>query len=146
MRLATVLVVLPLCQFLHGQTTVEISNVRVIEMGKSSAGAHLTLDPHGQINNAEGADRAVIYEQDDVRVNLWCKVSTHHSRRSSLKDSAVNLIFEIAVIAGKRSDNRRVEKIFYKDQDRKSTIIQRFNFKSGITMRVITLEFDAEIK
>ena len=58
----------------------------------------------------------------------------------------MNLIFEIDVIAGTRSDNRRVEKIFYMDQDRKSTIIQRFNFKSGITMRVITLEFDAEIK
>ncbi|MBK9758742.1 MAG: hypothetical protein IPO90_01925 [Flavobacteriales bacterium] len=67
-------------------------------------------------------------------------------RRSSLKDSAVNVIFEIDMNAGKDRDNKRVEKIFYLDQSRTGTVTQRFNFKDGITMRGITLKFDVEIK
>ena len=131
---------------LSAQTRVKITNVTITEKEQTSQGMEVTLDPIGQLNQAEGADRAVIYEQGDVKVKLWCKISTHNSRRSSLKDSAVNMIYEIDMKAGKDKDNKRVEKIFYLDQSRTSTITQKFTFKEGITMRLITLKFDAEIQ
>lgn len=146
MRMSITLAVALLAAGLSAQTLVEITNVRVTEKDQTTQGMNVTFDPHGQLNNAEGADRAVIYEQGDLRVKLWCKVSTHNSRRSSLKDSAVNMIYEIDVKAGDDKDNKRFEKIFYLDQARKSTVTQKFNFKHGITMRVVTLQFDAEIK
>lgn len=124
------------------QTQVIVSNVSVAEKSGTTTGNGTTI----QLNSDEGADRAVIYEQGDLRAKVWCKVSTHNVRRSSLKDSAVNLIFEIDLDAGKDHDNKRVEKIFYMDQTRTSTITQKFNFKQGINMRVVTLKFDAEIK
>lgn len=124
------------------QTQVLITNVSVTEKEASSTGNGTTI----QLNSDEGSDRAVIYSQGDLRAKVWCKVSTHNVRRSSLKDSAVNLIFEIDLDAGKDHDNKRVEKIFYLDQSRTTTISQRFNFKQGINMRTVTLKFDAEIK
>lgn len=145
-RLLLVSALLTLSGFLSAQTTVSITNVTITEKDRSTKGMDITLDPKGQLNNAEGADRSVIYDQDDVRVKLWGKVSTHNVRRSSLKDSAVNMIFEIDMKAGGDHDNKRVEKIFYLDQSRTGTVSQRFNFKDGITMRVITLKFDVEVK
>lgn len=126
----------------NAQTQVLITNVTVTEKDAHQSGAGATI----QLGGDEGSARAVIYENGDLRVKLWCKVSTHNVRRSSLKDSAVNLIFEIDMDAGKDHDNKRVEKIFYLDQSRTTTVTQRFNFKNGITMRGITLSFDAEVK
>lgn len=131
---------------LNAQTRVKISNVSITEKDRSSQGMEVTLDPSGQLNKAEGADRAVIFNEGDVQVKLWCKISTHNSKRSSLKDSAVNMIYEIDMKAGKDKDNKRLEKIFYLDQSRTTTITQKFTFKEGITMRLITLKFDAEIQ
>ncbi len=124
------------------QTQVLITNVSVSEKSGESTGNGTTI----QLNSDEGSDRGIIYQQGDLRAKVWCKVSTHNVRRSSLKDSAVNLIFEIDLDAGKDHDNKRVEKIFYMDQTRTTTVTQKFNFKQGINMRVVTLKFDAEIK
>lgn len=131
---------------LSAQTRVKITNVTITEKDQVTQGMDVTLDPSGQLNQAEGADRALIFDQGDVKVKLWCKISTHNSKRSSLKDSAVNMIYEIDMKAGKDKDNKRLEKIFYMDQSRTTTITQKFTFKEGITMRVISLKFDAEIK
>lgn len=131
---------------LSAQTRVKITNVTITEKDQVTQGMDVTLDPSGQLNQAEGADRAMIFDQGDVKVKLWCKISTHNSKRSSLKDSAVNMIYEIDMKAGKDKDNKRLEKIFYMDQSRTTSITQKFTFKEGITMRVITLKFDAEIQ
>ncbi|MFT3886268.1 MAG: hypothetical protein QM724_12840 [Flavobacteriales bacterium] len=124
------------------QARIIITHVRAVEKGDTTAGRDVTL----QLNKAEGAERAVILGPGGLEAKLWAKVSTHNSRRSSLKDSAVDLIFEIDLKAGKDKDNKRVEKIFYLDQARTATMSQRFNFKDGITMRGITLSFDCEIQ
>jgi hypothetical protein len=146
MRTLTLLYALLLSALVQAQTLVEITNVKVTQGEQTAQGNNVTLDPKGQLNKAEGADRALIFESGDVSVKLWCKVSTHNSRRSSLKDSAVNMIYEIDMKAGKDKDNKRLERIFYLEESRKTTVKQKFTFKQGITMRVITLEFDAEIK
>ncbi len=75
------------------------------------------------------------------------KVSTHKSPRSSVKDSAVNLIMELDLLEnGKKKDNRRVEKIFYMDQKRTTTFSEKFVIKKGIDVRTIAVKFDAEIE
>lgn len=127
---------------LVAQTRIAISNVTLTEKENVTNGSNTTLE----LKKAEGSERQVIYAGGDTEVKLWAKVSTHNVRRSSLKDSAVNVIFEIDMKAGRDKDNKRVEKIFYLDQSRTSTVTQRFNFKDGITMRGITLKFDVEIQ
>lgn len=127
---------------LMAQTQIVITNVKAVEKDNTVTGQDVTI----QLDKAEGSDRAVILASGDLQAKVRAKVNTHNSARSSLKDSAVNLIFEIDLKAGKDKDNKRVEKIFYLDQSRTTTVTQRFNFKSGITMRGITLSFDCEIK
>ena len=52
-------------------------------------------------------------------------------RRSSLKDSAVNLIVTLNMEAGKKKDKRRTEKIFYMDDARTSTFKGAFPHQAG---------------
>lgn len=127
---------------LAAQTQVIFTNVKAVEKESTVDGQDVTV----QLNKAEGSDRVVILSAGDLEAKVRVKVATHNSRRSSLKDSAVDLIFEIDLKAGKDKDNKRVEKIFYLDQARTTTVNQRFNFKDGITMRGITLSFDCAIK
>ena len=131
-----------LCTLLGAQTQVVISHVQLIEKESMLPGSDVTV----QLNKDEGSERQVIFSEGDITAKTWVKVSTHNVRRSSLKDSAVNLIFEIDLTVGKDKDNKRVEKIFYLDQSRTGKVSQRFTFKNGTRVRVITLAFDVELK
>lgn len=142
MRILLATLALAAVSALCAQTEVLISNVAITEKEVVTSGSDATL----RMKNAEGVERQVIYDRDGVKVNVKAKVTTHNVRRSSLKDSAVNLTFEIDMDINKDHDNKRVEKIFYLDQSRTGKVTQRFNFKNGITMRGITLTFDVEIK
>jgi hypothetical protein len=127
---------------LHAQTQVHFRDIRVIEKGDTLRGPDVSF----QLNKAEGADRTVLFTGKDIVVKAWAKVSAHNVRRSSVKDSAVNLIMELDMHAGDDKDNKRLEKIFYLDQSRSSAVSQRFNFKRGITMRGIVLAFQCVIE
>jgi hypothetical protein len=127
---------------LSAQTQVILTHITITEKEMVTNINDATL----QLNGDEGAKRQVIYVGNDTEVKMRAKVTTYNVRRSSLKDSAVNLTFEIDMNAGKDHDNKRVEKIFYLDQSRTGKVTERFNFKDGITVRGITLKFDVEIK
>lgn len=127
---------------LPAQTQVKITNVVIVD-------GHRTVQGNDQLfslNNAEGADHVVLYDADGYLLKCWFKVSTHDSPRSSVKDSAVNLIMQLRLFIGdKKQDQRRVEKIFYGDQSRKASYSEKFNMKKGINVRTITVTFDAEV-
>ncbi len=127
---------------LSAQTQVFLSHVQLIEEESMRSGSDVTI----QLNKDEGTERQVIYAEGDITAKTWVNVSTHDVRRSSLKDSAVNLIFELDLKVGNDKDNKRVEKIFYLDQSRTGKVSQRFTFKNGTRVRVITLAFDVELK
>lgn len=135
-----------LCLFtafaVQAQTQVTFTRIRIIEKGDTLPAPDVTV----QLRGDEGSDRTVIYNANGIEAKTFVKVNTHNVRRSSLKDSAVNLIFEIDLRAGNDKDNKRVEKIFYQDQARTTNVTQRFNFKNGLTMRGITLSFDCAIQ
>lgn len=124
------------------QTRIVFTEVRALDRQDSLHGKDVTI----QLNRAEGKDNTVILSAGDVNVKVRAKVKTHSSRRSSLKDSAVNLTLDLSVQAGKGKDNKRVEKIFYLDQSRSGVVTQRFNFKSGLNMRSVTLSFNVSIE
>lgn len=126
----------------RAQTKVHITGVRVID-------AHDTLrapDVQLQLNRSEGSATAVPFAARDLHAGIRAKVANHNVRRSSLKDSAVNLALDINLKAGKSKDKKHVEKIFYMDQARTGSVVQRFNFKQGISMRTIVLSFDITIE
>ena len=45
-----------------------------------------------------------------------------------------------------KEDRRTVQKVFYAEQERKTTITEKYTFKQGIDMRVITVKFDATLE
>lgn len=124
------------------QTRISFTHVRAVDGGDTLRGNDISVE----LKRAEGSDNALLLNAGDIAVRVQAKVSSHNVRRSSVKDSAVNLIMDISMKAGRDKDSKRVEKIFYMDQKRSTLVNQRFNFKQGITMRPITLLFNATLE
>lgn len=143
MRSITLLLLLFTLTFSQAQTRVRITNLTITEKEVATPGAEASA----QLNGAEGSERVVLFSDGAFSLRTWFKVSTHKSPRSSLKDSAVNLIMELDLLEnGKKKDNRRVEKIFYMDQSRTTTFNEKFVIKKGIDVRTIQVKFDATIE
>jgi hypothetical protein len=128
--------------WLHAQTLYRITNVTITEQDRVVHG----LDATAAIKGAEGSDRVVIFAGQDMELRTKVKITTQNVRRSSVKSSAVNAIFEIDLKVDGRKDNRRVEKIYYMDQDRTSSFQERFVFKNGNKVRVITVAFQGRLE
>ena len=127
--------------FTQAQTLVKVTNITVTENEQVLQGANVTAEmPKG-----EGTDRIILYAGQNITAETWIKVNTHNVRRSSLKDGAGNMMFEIDLVVNGKKDNRRVERIFYAGQERKTRISEKFTIKKGLDMRVITVSYDAEI-
>ncbi|MBL7982528.1 MAG: hypothetical protein JNL52_12050 [Flavobacteriales bacterium] len=125
----------------QAQTLVRITNITVEENGQ----VHTSGDVTAEMPKGEGTDRIILYAAQNITADTWIKVNTHNVRRSSLKDGAVNLMFEIDLVVNGKKDNRRVERIFYAGQERKARISEKFTIKRGLDMRVIIVSYDAEI-
>ena len=128
--------------FAQAQTIYKISNVTITENQQVVNG----MDVSAVIKGSEGSDRVVIYAGQDMTLESKVKVSTQNVKRSSVKSSAVNAIFEISLKVAGDKDNRRVEKVYYMDQERKSHFKEKFVFKEGNKVRVITVEFDGSLE
>jgi phospholipase/lecithinase/hemolysin len=128
--------------FAQAQTIYKISNVTITENQQVVNG----MDVSAVIKGSEGSDRVVIYAGQDMTLESKVKVSTQNVKRSSVKSSAVNAIFEINLKVAGDKDNRRVEKVYYMDQERKSHFKEKFVFKEGNKVRVITVEFDGSLE
>jgi len=138
--LITVLLATMTC-LTQAQTVVKITNVTITEKDQVLQGADVTAEmPRG-----EGTDRVVLYAGQNITADTWIKVNTHNVRRSSVKDGAVNMMFEVDLIVDGKKDNRRVERIFYAGQERKTRINEKFSIKRGLDVRVINISFDVEI-
>ncbi len=141
-RYSTLLATATLALSLNAQTTYKISNATITEKDQVQRG----MDVTAMIKGAEGSDRVVIFAGQDIILESRVKVSTQNVKRSSLKSSAVNAIFEIDLKVDGKKDNRRVEKIYYMDQERTSHFKEKFVFKNGNQVRVITVEFDGNLE
>lgn len=130
------------CLSLSAQTIYKISNVTITEDEK----VQKAMDVTAMIKGAEGSDRVMIFASQDITLESKVKVSTQNVARSSLKSSAVNATFEIDLRLNGKKDNRRVEKIYYMDQERKSHFKEKFVFKNGNQVRVIVVEFDGGLE
>ncbi len=126
----------------RAQSKITISQVQAVDGQTTLQGTDATI----QLGRAEGRGSATVLSSGGVEAKVQAKVSSHHVRRSSVKDSAVNVILEISMRAGKDKDTQRVEKIFYLEQSRTSVVSKTFNFKKGITMRPIALTFNIALE
>lgn len=127
---------------LNAQTIYRITNVTITEKDQVTNGQDVTAE----IRGAEGTDRVQILAGQDIELRSSVKVSTQNVKRSGLKSSAVNAIFEIDLKVDGKKDNRRVEKIYYMDQERRSHFKEKFVFKNGNQVRVLTVEFDGSLE
>lgn len=141
-RLALLTVLLSLALSTRAQTIFRISNVTITEKDQVIHGR----DVHAEIVGSEGDDRLVMFDQNGVRVKAQCRIRTHDSRRSSVKDGAVYATFEIRLNVDGQKDHREVRKVFYGEQERKTRITEKFTIKRGIDVRVITVAFDGSLE
>jgi hypothetical protein len=142
LRLIALPVAIALASALNAQTLYRISNVTITEKESTVNG----LDVTAEIKGSEGSDRVVMYAGQDMELRSKVKVSTQNVARSSLKSSAVNAIFEIDLVVDGKKGNRRVEKIYYMDQERASKFSEKFVFKNGNQVRVITVAFEGRLE
>lgn len=127
---------------MDAQTMVRFSDVTITEKDRVVQGKEVVA----AIPNATGSDRVVLHDQDGLLLTSWVKVTTKNVKRSSVKSSAVNATFELELHVAGKKDGRRVEKIFYADQERKATITEKFTFKNDLDVRVITVSYVATIE
>jgi hypothetical protein len=119
------------------QTRFRVTDVTVTEKGNVIKGQ----DAVAEIVGSEGDDRLVLMDQDGVWVKTQVRVRTHNSNRSSVKESAVYATFELRLKVDGKGDRRTIQKVFYGEDERKTTISEKFTVKTGINVRIITVEF-----
>lgn len=141
-RISSLVVFATLSLSLSAQTIYKITNVSITDGEK----VQKAMDVTATIKGAEGSDRVMIFASQEITLESKVKVSTQNVARSSLKSSAVNATFEIDLRVAGKKDNRRVEKIYYMDQERKSHFSEKFVFKNGNQVRVIVVEFDGSLE
>lgn len=124
------------------QTVYKITDVTVTEKEVARNGQDATA----VIRGAEGSDKVVILAAQGIMLSTRVKISTQNVARSSLKSSAVNARFDIDLEVDGRKDHRRVEKVYYMDQERRSHFKESFTFKNGNQVRVIRVEFDGSLE
>lgn len=140
-RIIPVLALLLATTMVNAQTIFRITNVTITEKDQVVAGNDATAE----IRGAEGSDRVLIHASQDIELKSKVRVSTRNVRRSSHMRSAVNAIFEIDLTVDGKRDNRRVEKIFYMDQERTTRLEEKFVFKNGNKVRTVTVAFNAHL-
>lgn len=123
--------------FAQAQTRFRVTDVTVTEKGNTIKGN----DAVAEIVGSEGDDRMVLMDQNGVWVKTQVRVRTHNSNRSSVKESAVYATFELRLKVDGKGDRRTIQKVFYGEDERKTTISEKFTVKTGINVRVITVEF-----
>lgn len=126
----------------QAQTRIRLDHVRAITGGDTLQGSDAVL----VLNGSTGAGDAMVLQAGELMAKVHVRLSTNSSARSSMKDSAVRLHLSIAMRSGRDKDNREVDKVFYLDQQRSATINQRFNFKDGIAVHGVTLQFDIHVE
>lgn len=119
-----------------------VSNVTITEKGKVLQGR----DVSAEVVGSEGDDRLVMYDQDGVKVKTQVRIRTHNSNRSSIKESAVYATFELRLSVDGKGDRRTIQKVFYGEDVRKTHISEKFTMKTGINVRIITVEFDGVLE
>lgn len=121
----------------HAQTRFRVTDVTITEKGNVIKGN----DGVAEIVGSEGDDRLVLIDQEGLWAKTQVRIHTHNSNRSSVKESAVYATFEIRLKVDGKGDRRTVQKVFYGEQERKTTISEKFTVKRGIDVRVITVQF-----
>lgn len=127
---------------LQAQTQLRITNVTVTEKGNVLTGQ----DAVAQVRGAEGDDRVTLFDRDGIRVRTQARIRTHSSNRSSVKESAVYVTFELRLNLDGKEDRRTVQKVFYGEQERTTRVTEKYTMKRGIDVRVITVSFDATLE
>lgn len=128
--------------FSTAQTIVILEDVVIQDQENTYTAPGRTV----QLDRAEGTEETILFAGNDLEIKAHFKVSTHKSPRSSVKDSAVNLEMTLYLYAAGKKDKRRVDKIYYMDQDRSSAFKETFIIKNGIDIRKIEVSFAAQIK
>lgn len=131
-----------LAALVQAQTQFKFSNVTISEKGNVRNG----IDAVAQVVGSEGDDRVTLFDQDGIKLRTQARIRTHDSNRSSVKEGAVYVTFEIRLTVDGKEDRRTVQKVFYGDQERKTTVTEKYTIKRGIDVRVITVKFDGALE
>jgi hypothetical protein len=130
------------CFAAQAQTQFRFTDVTISEKDRVLKGQEAVA----QVVGAEGADRVTLYDQDGIKLKSQVRIHTQGSNRSSVKDGAVYATFEIRLTVDGKEDRRTVQKAFYGEQERRTTITEKFTVKRGIDVRVVTVRFSGSLE
>ena len=127
----------------NAQTTgsLKIQNIKLTIDGKEVTSPDLTLPFEWSKDSKEYQ----LYTGDQLSIMAKYRISTHKSSRSSVKNSALNVIINYYVTMGEEKDKRRSEKIFYLDQARQFNVEDLFTIKKGYDNSIIKLNYTAAL-
>ncbi|MFM7217280.1 MAG: hypothetical protein ACKO1U_04610 [Bacteroidota bacterium] len=71
-----------------------------------------------RIRGGKYSDWCTLYDTDTLRIRAQYKLTANNSGRSQIKDSSVKLSIDYSVDFKGRNEGRKVEKMFYLDEER----------------------------
>lgn len=126
----------------QAQTQFKFTDVTITEKGNTMPG----IDAVAQVRGAEGDDRVTLFDRDGIKLRTQARIRTHNSNRSSVKEGAVYVTFEIRLDVDGKEDRRTVQKVFYAEQERRTTVTEKFTVKRGIDVKVYTVKFTGTLE
>lgn len=138
-----VLVFCLLCSNVIGQNlgSLKIKDIKVVIDNKEINTADISYPFEWNKDSKE----YLLYAGNNLSIVAKYKITTYKSSRSSLKNSALNVIIRYYTVMNEKKSKRRSEKIFYLDQKREFNVDELFTFKDGYNASSVKLTYTAEL-
>ncbi|MFM8431617.1 MAG: hypothetical protein ACKOQ6_08560 [Bacteroidota bacterium] len=118
----------------------ESVDVRMKEVKSGGITGHHRLYP------GKTSDWYILYDTDTLRIKAQYKLTANNSGRSQTKDSSVKLNINYTVVYKGRQQERKVEKMFFLDDERKIDGEETFNITlSKYSNSVIRLGYSGRL-
>jgi hypothetical protein len=121
--------------------SLKIKDIRVVIDNKEMNSADISYPFEWNKDSKE----YLLYAGDNLSIVAKYKITTYKSSRSSLKNSALNVIIRYYTVMDEKKSKRRSEKIFYLDQKREFNVDELFTFKNDYNTSSVKLTYTAEL-
>ena len=88
-----------------------------------------------------------LFDTDSLKIQARYKLTANNSRRSQTKDSSVKLLIDYSLVYKGRGESRKVEKVFFLDNERAFSGNETFNISmSKYANTVIRLNYSGRLE
>ncbi len=136
------LILLLLAGTAQAQKGLVITNVTITEEGVETRG----IDVTALVTSSPVKGRVVLYEEGGIRIGAWVRTITHHVKPGSMERGTVSIAIVLDLVAHGHREKREVGQVFRPDEERVMHIEEKFNARTGMGHKKITVSFVGHVE